>query len=86
MEASFDQLYLTKMGKAPILLRTGKLKALLKLNPNKTYKLYPLSLNGERREEIPCEFKNGILKIEIDTHKLPNGPTTLFEIVSNNDK
>ncbi|MBQ2722471.1 MAG: hypothetical protein IJF70_06150, partial [Opitutales bacterium] len=86
MEASFDQFYLVKMGNAPILLRTGKLKAELKLDPNKTYKLYPLSLNGERREEIPCEFKNGILKIEIDTHALPNGPTTLFEIASTNDK
>ena len=86
MEASFDQFYLVKMGNAPILLRTGKLKAELKLDPNKTYKLYPLSLNGERRAEIPCDFKNGILKIEIDTHALPNGPTTLFEIASTNDK
>lgn len=84
MEASFDQLYLVKMGTAPILMRTGKLKAEIKLNPNKTYKFYPLSLNGERRAEIPCHFKNGILTIDLDTHKLPNGATSLFEIVANN--
>ena len=86
MELSFDQFYLVRMGKAPILLRTGTVQAELKLDPNKTYKVYPISLNGQRRAEIPCDFKNGVLKININTHTLPNGPTTIFEIVAINDK
>ncbi len=82
MKATFDQRNLFADGTPPILLKTGKLKAELKLDESKKFALYPLALNGERREEIPTTFENGKLKIEIDTATLPNGATTMFEIVA----
>ncbi len=81
MRSTFDQKNLFDSGKAPVLLKTGKLKAELKLDSSKKFALYPLALSGERRAEIPTLFEDGELKIEIDTATLPNGPTTMFEIV-----
>ncbi len=81
MKANFDQRFLFDEGTLPLLLKTGKLKAELKLEKSKKFKLYPLALNGERRAEIPTKFEDGKLLIDIDTSSLPNGATTMFEIV-----
>lgn len=70
------------MGTPPILMKNGILKAKLKLDPAKKFAVYPLALNGLRREKLPLQFKDGILKIEIDNSKLPNGATSMFEIVA----
>ena len=82
MKTSFDFLRMLDFGKAPIVLKTGELKAELKLDPSAKYAVYPLSLDGARRAPIPAKFANGVLKLDIDTSKLPNGATTLFEIVA----
>ncbi len=82
MMASFDQKNLFSEGSYPVLLKTGKLKATLRLDSSKKYTLYPLALSGERRAPIPTSFEDGELRIEIDTATLPNGATTMFEIVS----
>ena len=70
------------LGTPPILMKNGILKAKLKLDPAKKFAVYPLALNGLRREKLPLQFKDGILKIEIDNSKLPNGATSMFEIVA----
>ena len=70
------------LGTPPILMKNGILKAELKLDPAKKFAVYPLALNGLRREKLPLQFKDGILKIEIDNSKLPNGATSMFEIVA----
>ena len=82
MKTSFDFLRMLDSGKAPILLKTGTLKAELKLDPTAKYAVYPLSLDGARRAPIPAKSANGVLKLEIDTSGLPHGATTLFEIAA----
>lgn len=71
-----------RLRQSPILLKTGTLKAELKLDPTAKYAVYPLSLDGARRAPIPAKSANGVLKLDIDTSKLPNGATTLFEIAA----
>ena len=82
MRASFDRQRALDFGKAPILLRKGVLRANLKLDASKKYAVYPLCLDGTRRAPIPAKFKNGELKLLIDTGKLPDGITTMFEIAA----
>ncbi len=80
MKTSFDKEYMITFGKSPILIKNGVLRATLKLDALKKFAVYPLALNGERRAPIPTKFENGILDINIDNSKLPNGSTTMFEI------
>ena len=68
------------IGKAPILMMKSTMKAELRLDANAKYEVYPLAFNGERREKIPHVFEDGVMKIEIDNSKLPNGATPFFEI------
>ena len=80
MELSSDRVSLKNLGKAPVLLRTGKLDLKLKLAPGKQYTLYPLRSDGFRREGIPLKTKDGITEISLNTAKLPNGPAFYFEL------
>ena len=80
MELTGDRITMKNIGKAPVLLRTGKLDLKLKLAPGKQYKLYPLRADGLRREGIPLTTKEGITEINLDTAKLPNGPVFYFEL------
>lgn len=73
---------LVKNGRGPICLKVGKLDALAKLNPKKKFVMYPLHSNGERRERIELSRENDLIKIDLDTSKLQNGPTVFFEIVA----
>ncbi len=82
MKTSFDNEYCVYMGRGPVGIRNGKVKAELKVNPNKKYVLYPLALNGARREKLEMPVENGVMKISIDNSKLKNGSTTMFEIVA----
>ena len=81
MRLSEDMTYAKHIGKAPALIRTGRLSASLKLKPGAKFRIYPLSLTGERRAPLELiQTQSGSADIEIDLSKLPNGPTTLFEI------
>ena len=82
METSFDRTYAVTFGHAPILLENGILKADLKLDASKKFSVYPLALNGQRRAKIPAQFNGGVLKLDIDNSKLPDGSTSMFEIVA----
>lgn len=76
-----DRSTVLEKGKNPILLRTGKLHAYLHL-PDRNWRLYALSVNGIRRETIPCTYGNGRLQILLDTAALKHGPTPFFELVA----
>ena len=80
MELSSERVTLKKLGKLPVLLKTGKLDLKLKLASGKQYTLYPLRSDGFRREGIPLTMKDGITEISLDTAKLPNGPAFYFEL------
>ncbi len=82
MELSADRVTLIQPGKNPILLECLTLKAELALGGTRNYRVYPLSVNGIRRAAIPAAFEGGVLKLEIDTTELPEGPTPFFEITA----
>jgi hypothetical protein len=65
-----------------VILKNGIVKAELKVDASKKYAVYPLSLNGDRRERLEMPVENGVMKITIDNSKLKFGSTTMFEIVA----
>lgn len=69
-------------GTGPVALENGILKAKIALDAKKSYAVYPLAFNGERRGKIPFEMFGGVMEIEIDNSKLKNGATPFFEIVA----
>ena len=79
---SADGYFSYKTGKGPVVMRKGKVNAELKLDAAKKYSVYPIALNGERREKLDLEFAGGVLKIEIDNSKLKSGAVAMFEIVA----
>ena len=76
---------LVDLGELPVRLETISLQAVLRLDPEKSYKVYPLHLNGDRRQQgnsfqtIPVERLNGAFRVNIDTASI-GAPTTFFEI------
>ena len=80
MKNSLDNVISAGAGNGPITLLNGIVKAEIKLDSNKKYAVYPLSLTGERREKIPFEFKDGCMILQIDNSKLKYGSTAFFEI------
>ncbi len=81
LELSADRVTLVNLGRMPILIKTGVLEATLKNSNGAKMALYALGFDGSRREKLPLEFADGLLKIKIDTAKLKNGPTPFFELV-----
>ena len=82
MQLSEDDTITAGQGDKIPALQNGILKTKIKLNPDKKYKVYPLAFNGIRREEIPAEFNDGILSLQIDNSKLKHGSTPFFEVVA----
>ncbi|MBQ6535046.1 MAG: hypothetical protein IJI37_07725, partial [Opitutales bacterium] len=81
-ETSFDFTYAIRKGGKDILLENGVVKAKLKLDPSREYEVYPLALDGTRREKLDMKVKDGVMEIEIDNSKLKSGSTSLFEIAA----
>ncbi len=79
---SFDGVLSIREGRGPIAMRRGKVRARLKLDASKKYAVYPIALNGARRERLELGFENGVLEIDIDNGKLGNGAVAMFEIVA----
>ena len=72
-----------KRNKQPVgnfLVKSGKLNLCLKNSSGGKFVLYPLSLNGIRREPIPIRQKDGRMEIILDTAKLKHGVTPFFEL------
>ena len=82
MKTSFDNSYAITIGTKNIMLKNGIVKAELRVDDSKKYTVYPLSLNGVRREKLQMPVVDGVMKISIDNSKLKYGATTMFEIVA----
>ena len=78
---SGDRSTLIEPGKnAPPLMETARIRVSLRCD-GKSWKLYPLSLSGERRKPLPVTQRNGRLEFRIDTAALPDGVTPFFELI-----
>jgi len=73
---------LIKLGKGPVLMRTGKFKVTIKNKNAKNIKCYALDCAGRRIQEITVIADDTSLKLDIDTSSLKFGPTPFFELVS----
>ncbi len=79
---SGDRSTLIDPGKnAPPLMETARISVSLRCD-GKGWKLYPLSLSGERRKPLPVTQRNGRLEFRIDTAALPDGTTPFFELAA----
>lgn len=81
LRMSADRSSILNKGTNPVLLQTGKLHAELTL-PSGNWKCYALSVNGIRRESLPCSRTGGKWNLLLDTDTLKNGPTPFFELVA----
>jgi hypothetical protein len=86
MEVSHDRSQIFKRGGAPVLLCCGKLSAALRHGHAGELSLYALGFDGSRREKIPLTVAGDVLKIELDTATLKDGPTPFFELVLESGK
>ncbi|UKI32292.1 MAG: hypothetical protein L6W00_01360 [Lentisphaeria bacterium] len=78
---SGDRSTLIEPGKnAPPLMETARIRVSLRCD-GKSWKLYPLSLSGERRKPLPVTQRNNLLEFRIDTGSLPDGVTPFFELI-----
>ncbi len=82
MELSEDRVTMRDLGKLPVLVRSGKLKATLKCADAAKMSLYALRIDGTRKEKLLLSSVEGGLKIEIDTAALKDGPTPFFELTA----
>lgn len=76
-----DRATLHALGSRPILCRSGKLSLNAKLKPA-DWRLFALGPDGSRREELPAEYRDGVLSLTIDTASLKSGPTVFFELAA----
>lgn len=81
MKMSPNYSFAVSIGRGAI-LKNGIVETELKVKPNTKYAVYPLSLNGDRRERLEMPVVDGVMKIKIDNSKLKYGSTTMFEIVA----
>ena len=70
---------LVDYGHLPVLMRTGGFDIELQ-NRNAVAGLWALGLNGKRKDKLTFRQDGESLNIEVDTSKLPSGPTPFFEI------
>ena len=83
MELSGDRVTLIKLGRLPVLMKTGRLCITLKNANPQNLSLYALGLNGVRMEKLPVKVNDrSEIVIVLDTSTLKNGPTPFFEIVA----
>ncbi|MBI1890595.1 MAG: beta-galactosidase [Burkholderiales bacterium] len=71
---------LDKLGGKPVLMKTSQVHLQLKHDKPEKLRLYALKLNGERGTELPLKKNGKLLDIVFDTARLPDGPTTYFEL------
>ncbi len=79
MELSSDGINMLEQGTTPILMRCGNFD--LSLKHRGAMAVYALALDGSRREKLASSFEDGLLKINIDSSVLKNGPTPFFELL-----
>jgi hypothetical protein len=72
---------LVALGKAPMLLRTGRLKVSLATPHAAGLKVWALGFDGRRTEQLQATAAGGALVISLDTARLKS-PTVFFEIAA----
>lgn len=78
---SNDRIVLKKAGNAlPPLMETIRATGSLRNSSGRSFRLYPLSLAGERRDELPLKQEGNKLTFSVDTGALPHGTTPFFEL------
>ena len=80
-KVSADRSIIKDKGGLPVLVRTIKLSAELKLDPSKQFEVYALNMLGERLQKLEFPVENGVMKIELDTAKLEKEPSVFYEII-----
>jgi len=81
-KVSSDERIRYNKGDNPLLMETGTVELSLKNANKENLKLYALTINGTRKEQIPVKIDNGKLLVQINTAKLKDGPTPFFELVT----
>ena len=74
---------IVRLGGWPPRARTISAEVRIGLQATQPMRVWPLSLAGERRSELPSKLANGELSFTLDTGALPNGPALFFEIADN---
>ena len=79
-----DAAYRTRIqnGTTPILLETGTFRAVLSNRNAQKFKLYALGTDGRRITELPLTKSAGQIGIDVNTAKIPAGPTVYFELTA----
>jgi hypothetical protein len=72
---------LVALGKLPVLLRTGKLRATLATRQAPALKVWALALDGSRREPIAAAVQGDTLTLSMDTSRLKT-VTPFFELAA----
>ena len=72
---------LVAIGEAPVLMQTGRFRLKIRNRVLRNPVVYALKLNGTRAGRIPAGYENGEIVLDLDTARLPSGPTPFFEIV-----
>lgn len=73
---------LAELGTFPPVVRTISVKISLGLTAPTGLRVWPLALNGERRELLPVQISNDSLALALNTAALPGGPALLFEVAA----
>lgn len=82
LRLSADGSKLLDAGSLPVRLETGIIRCRLSIPRSASVRLYPLSINGIRRSPLTFSRNADTLEFEIDTAKLPQGPTPYFELIT----
>lgn len=67
-------------GRLPHLMRVGRARVALKVDPGR-FAVYALEADGSRRAEIPCVCRDGRLAFVADVARDPANATYLYEVV-----
>jgi len=73
---------LLDLGKVPVLIRTATVKLKLRNHNAGQLKVFSNTLRGRRGDAIPVTQEADGISFVLDTDKLSHGPTTYFEISS----
>lgn len=80
MSLSHDRVTMREQGRLPVLLHTGRVSLVLRLEPGPQVRVYALSLNGTRNEVVPAQTgTDGVVRIDLDTSSLATA-TPFFEL------
>jgi hypothetical protein len=72
---------LVSIGRLPPVIRTTAANLLFQTQAAGTVRVWPLSMDGERRAALAVQRHGDQVTLKLDTAKLPDGPALYFEVV-----